>query len=54
LARPGSRTLDFLFVGRGAFISIVGAVVMISGAGISLLVGYQESEAEVDGTHAAE
>ena len=32
LARPGSRTLDFRFVGLAAITSIVGAVVMISGA----------------------
>lgn len=36
LARPGSLTLDFFFVGRVALTSIVGAVVIISGAGIWL------------------
>lgn len=35
-ARPGSRTLDFFFAGFCIFISMVGAVVIISGAGISL------------------
>jgi hypothetical protein len=34
--RPGNRTLDFFFAGFGMFISMVGAVVIISGAGISL------------------
>jgi len=33
LARPGSFILDFFFVGFAPFISKVGAVVIISGAG---------------------
>jgi len=36
--RPGRRTLDFFLNGFGTFISMVGAVVIISGAGVPLSV----------------
>lgn len=44
LARPGSLTLDFFFVGRVALTSIVGAVVIISGASIWLEMSSREVE----------